>query len=117
MKVVAGDVELDYDQRISALREITKTLRTHGVRWVSIDFLRIGYKDEVDKPVILCIAVSERDVIDEDGSILPIAGKAAIACKHVLEKHNILDVDCEFRGATAVGFTGADLGPDADYNT
>ena len=120
MKMLAGkpgELEDDPDdQWQSVFKEITKTLKAHGVGWVSIDFLRNGYKDEVDKPGIVCIAVTERDVIDEDDSILPIAGKAAIACKQVLEKHNIIDIDCEFRGVTTIDCTGVDLGPDQDYD-
>jgi hypothetical protein len=34
---------------------------------------------------------------NEDGSSLPVAGKFAVACKKVLEKYDILDVDCEIR--------------------
>lgn len=48
-------------------------------------------------PVILWIGVRPGTLTDEDGASLPAAGIVALACKRALEKHNILDVECEIK--------------------
>ena len=79
--------------------EIIKVLDAHGVKWTSINYARIGDGEPYyePNPPILWIGVCPGALTDEDGSSLPIAGKVAVACKQVLEKYGILDVECEIR--------------------
>ena len=80
--------------------EIIKTLDAHGVEWNSINYFRLGDAEEYDKrPIVLLISVWPGALTNEDGSSLPVAGKVAVACKKVLEKYDIFDVDCEIREA------------------
>jgi hypothetical protein len=86
------------EQRNIMISEIIDTLNSYGVSWTSVEFYSIGYIDEAwCNPVILFIGVHLGTLINEDGSPLPTAGKVAVACKRVLEKYDILDVDCEIR--------------------
>ena len=86
------------EQRNIMNSEIIDTLDAHGVSWTSVEFYSIGYIDEEwCNPVILFIGVCQGTLINEDGSPLPTAGKVAVACKRVLEKYDIFDVDCEIR--------------------
>jgi hypothetical protein len=91
--------------------EIKKALDTHGVIWTSIDFARIGYEEEWDKPAIVWIGVRPGTITDEDGLSLPAAGKAAYACKKVLEKYDVLDVHCELRESEVRQMVLIDEGP------
>jgi hypothetical protein len=84
--------------------EIIETLNRHNVRWNCIHCVRIGYQasygEEYCNPDILWIGVCPGALANEDGSSLPISGKVALACKRVLEKYDILDVDCEITETT-----------------
>ena len=79
--------------------EMMTTLNTLGVSWTSVEATRTGYEDEWGlqwgKSIIVLIGVRPGTLTDEDGLSLPAAGKAAYACKQVLEKHEILDTHCE----------------------
>ena len=75
--------------------EMMNILNTLGVSSTSVEPSRIGYEDEWGKPIIVLIGVRPGTLTDEDGLSLPAAGKAAYACKQVLEKHDILDIHCE----------------------
>ena len=85
------------EQRNIMNSEIIDTLNSYGVSWISVEFYSIGYSEEWCNPVVLFIGVYLGTLINEDGSPLPTAGKVAVACKRVLEKYDILDVECEIR--------------------
>lgn len=100
----AGNLHELHGNRDSISSEIVNILKTRRIRWNHVAFWRIGYKTEYDDaydyPLILWIGVNPgilTGLTDEDGSPLPEAGKVAVACKQVLEKYDIFDVDCEIR--------------------
>ena len=70
--------------------EISKTLDSKEVNWTSIDVVKIGY-DWGDRPVILWIGVKPSSLSGEKGV------EVALACKELLVKYGINDVECEIR--------------------
>ena len=99
-----GYHQKSHGQRDIISAEIIDILKTRRIRWNGVGFCRIVYNTECDRPydypLILWISVNPgilTGLADEDGSPLPEAGKVALACKQVLEKYDIFDVECEIR--------------------
>ena len=81
--------------------EVLDVLEAYFVQWTSVEIFRIGHEGEKDMPIILWIGVRPGTLTDEHGASLPTAGKVAMACKQLLEKHNIYDIDCEIKESEA----------------
>jgi hypothetical protein len=67
-----------------------------GLEFVWFDVVRIGYEGE-HTPVILWIGIQPETLTREDGTPAPLAFKVALACRQLLEKHGVTDVECEIR--------------------
>jgi len=75
------------------LNATIEILKSYVPAWNSIDFTRIGYRDEKKLPVILWIGVSPGSASPENGF------EAARACRNELRNRGIFDVECEIREA------------------
>jgi hypothetical protein len=66
-------------------------LESEGVKWTSVDVVRIGNAGEASAPVILWIGVIPTSLSHIDGL------HVALKCKELLQKNDIVDVDVELR--------------------
>jgi hypothetical protein len=66
-------------------------LESKGVKWTSIDILRIGVDEERFAPTVVWIGVMPGSLSGEDGLA------AAKECKQILVANEILDVEVEIR--------------------
>lgn len=70
---------------------IFEYLDSKGVKWTSIDPVRIGYDDEIPRPAIVWIGVVPGSLSAEDGV------EIAVHCKGILTAHQMDDVHVEIR--------------------
>lgn len=78
------------------ISEIVEIFRILCLKWTSIEIFRIGYEGQDDKPVVLWIGVLPGTLADE-GTPPNAAGHAAVACKRLLIRYGISDVECEIK--------------------
>lgn len=84
-------------------RQVIEHLNSEEVAWTSIDVVRIGYRDESYRPVILWIGVKPQSLSAKEGT------KVAHSCKQILVQFDIVDVDVEIRGSSATFLGGPKL--------
>ena len=75
-------------------------LNSEGVKWTSVDVVRIGIVGEPSAPVILWIGVIPMSLSPVDGL------EVALKCKRLLEKNVIIDVHAEFRESIIIPLVG-----------
>jgi len=78
--------------------QIHDILESKGVKWTSMDVVRIGIVDEHIAPVIIWIGVMPNTLSREDGSVV------VKECKQLLVANEILDVEVEIRESVVIRF-------------
>jgi hypothetical protein len=78
-------------------------LGLNGVKWTSIDVIRIANAGESSAPVILWLGVFSGSVSPADGLVI------ALACKDLLQQNDIADIDVELRESVVTRSVGPKL--------
>ena len=72
-------------------RKVITILDSMGVKWNSIDVVRIGYAGEHPYPAVIWIGVTPRTLSGDDGAAV------VSECHKLLVEHDITDVEVEIR--------------------
>ncbi|KDQ61352.1 hypothetical protein JAAARDRAFT_30774 [Jaapia argillacea MUCL 33604] len=78
-------------------------LNSKEVAWTSIDVVRIGYVEELARPVIVWIGVQRKSLSFQDGT------EVARSCQGILLQSGITDVDVEIRESIVTTLRGPKL--------
>ncbi|KAG8744520.1 hypothetical protein FRC10_009972 [Ceratobasidium sp. 414] len=74
-----------------------------GVKWTSLDPVRVGYAGEASPPVIVWVGVVSGSLSAEDGV------EVATRCKSILSAHHIDDVHVEIRQSEVTRSAGPNM--------
>lgn len=78
-------------------------LESKGVRWTSLDPVRMGYAGESSFPAIIWMGVVPGSLPARDGI------EVATHCKHILVTHGINDFHVEIRDSEVIPFTDSEI--------